>query len=73
MNNWYSSEVEVQRRWQEADKLTRTYDSTIQDNRLDGIRWHHRWLARLGRQLIIWGCHLQTRYDVLVLAPSGES
>jgi hypothetical protein len=43
--------------------------------RADGLphKRYRYWLARLGKQLVSWGCHLQERYaDALTLSSTAQ-
>ncbi len=70
MNNWYPSEIlEEQRRLDrmaqaEKERLIRQ----ITARKSPGILVHRRLLARFGSLLVVWGTHLQGRYDELVAA-----
>jgi hypothetical protein len=68
MNNWYSIEVEIQRRQNEVVAWAEKYALEHPFLRRDGIavKRYQRWLVRLGAQLVVWGCRLQARYDTLV-------
>ncbi|NLG73356.1 MAG: hypothetical protein GX495_15105 [Chloroflexi bacterium] len=65
--------VEQQRRIDEAEqaRLARL-DRQLAGSSLNRVKVHQRLLIWLGGVLVVWGCRLQSRYEVLVtssLAP----
>lgn len=69
MNNWFSAEVEVQRRRDEAAAKAAQYqrlEPFLAQNALSRRRYQ-RLLVYLGAKLETWGCRLQARYSAITL------
>lgn len=74
MNNWFSAEVEVQRRRDEAAAKAAQYhrlEPFLAQNALPRRRYQ-RLLVYLGAQLVAWGCRLQARYSAITLPADGS-
>ena len=73
MNNWFSVEVEVQRRRDEAAAKAEQYQrlqAFLVHNVLPRRRYQ-RLRVYLGAQLEAWGCRLQARYSAIALPADG--